>query len=173
MWRDLDGILQVGNEFHRAKDRAVEYAAVAGDLNSLSDAEVVFRTGLASTVNQPTRGNTKLDRLYVSDLQFDGIKVVKSTVKSDHMAIVAYRGSLKKTVGKTRRTFMFSKHSPKQHAFFLSSMAVSNPINFNLDDVDPQASYNRLYDSLLQLLDKYYSEYRFLSPLLILRSSLQ
>ena len=55
---------------------------------------------------------------------------------------------------------MFRKHSPKQHAFFLSSMAVSNPINFNLDDVNPQASYDRLYDSLLQLLDKYYPEQR-------------
>ena len=53
------------------------------------------------------------------------------------MAIVAYSGSLKKTVGKTRRTFMFRKLSPKQHAFFLSSMAVSNPINFNLDDANP------------------------------------
>ena len=44
---------------------------LAVDLNSLSDVEVVTRTGLTSTVNQPTRRNSKLDRLYVSDLQFD------------------------------------------------------------------------------------------------------
>ena len=42
--------------------------------------------------------------VYVSDLQFDGIKVVKSTVKKDHMVIVACSGGLKKTVWKTRQT---------------------------------------------------------------------
>ena len=40
--------------------------------------------------------------MYVSDVQYDSVKVVRSTVKSDHMAIVAYSGLLKKTVNKTR-----------------------------------------------------------------------
>jgi hypothetical protein len=104
---------------------------LAGDLNSLSDVEVVIRTGLTSTVNQPTRENSKLDRLYVSDLQFDGIKVVKSTVKSDHVGIVTYRGGLEKKAGKTRRTFMFRIHLPKQHALFLRSME-AGPNNFQI-----------------------------------------
>ena len=55
---------------------------------------------------------------------------------------------------------MFRKHSPNHHTFFLSGMAGSNPINFNFDNVDPQASYDQLYGSLQQLLDKYYPERR-------------
>jgi len=49
---------------------------LAGDLNTLSDSDVIIRTGLMSLVTQPTRGANRLDRLYVSDFQYDGVKVV-------------------------------------------------------------------------------------------------
>jgi len=78
-----DAVLQINLECPGS------HIVLAGDLNTLSDSEVIIRTGLTSIVNQPTRGSSKLDRIYVSDLQYDGVKVVNSAAKSDHMAVVA------------------------------------------------------------------------------------
>ena len=38
---------------------------LAGDLNELSDNDVVERTGLTQIVHQPTRGGIILDRVYL------------------------------------------------------------------------------------------------------------
>src|SRR5664279_3308100 len=113
-------------------------------------------TGMSSIVMQPTRGNNKLDRTYVSDYDYDGIKVVKSAVTSDHMAIIAYSGEVVKTVGKTRRVCKFRKHTAAQHAHFLSS--VLSPVHIVNQDGDPQDEFDRLYNSMPELLDAYYPE---------------
>ena len=73
---------------------------LAGDLNQMSDNEVVIRTGMSSLVTQPTRLNSNLDRLYVSDFDFPGVTVVQSVVTSDHKAIIAYNGANKFKVSK-------------------------------------------------------------------------
>jgi len=41
---------------------------VAGDLNRLSDQDVIERTGLTQIIYQPTRGANILDRVFVSNL---------------------------------------------------------------------------------------------------------
>src|SRR5664279_4792570 len=61
-------ILRIQLDFTRA------HIILAGDLNQLSDTEVIARTGMSSIVMQPTRGNNKLDRIYVSDYDYDGVK---------------------------------------------------------------------------------------------------
>jgi Endonuclease/Exonuclease/phosphatase family len=95
---------------------------LTGDLNILSDRELIIRTGMTSIVNQPTRGDSMLDRIYVSDAQYSSGKVVKSAVKSDHLAIVAYTGVV----------CIYRKHTSAQHAHFLGS--VSAPIHtVNID----------------------------------------
>ena len=64
---------------------------IAGDFNKLPETSVVAATGLTQIVRQPTRGANVLDQMYVSDpLVFDAVRVVKSVVKSDHLAVVAY-----------------------------------------------------------------------------------
>ena len=64
---------------------------LAGDLNQLPNKDVEERTGLKQVVQQPTRGEHILDRVYVSNpLQFSIIRVVKSVVSSDHKAFVAF-----------------------------------------------------------------------------------
>ena len=98
-------VLQIQNDF------PVSHIILAGDFNSLPDTEVIIRSGLMPIVSQPTRGNRYLDRVYVSDIHFDSVKVVRSTVKSDHMAIVSYSGLLNKTVNKTRNKRTFRKHT--------------------------------------------------------------
>ena len=55
----------------------------------------MVRTGLRSIVSQPTRGHSKIDCVYVSDLDCSGVKVIISVAKSDHMAVVAYTGEMK------------------------------------------------------------------------------
>jgi Endonuclease/Exonuclease/phosphatase family len=94
---------------------------LAGDLNTLSDLELIIRTGMTSIVNQPTRGDSMLDRIYVSDAKSSGVKVVKSAVKSDHLAIVAYIGAVMTTVGKTRHVCTYRKYTSAQHAHFLAT----------------------------------------------------
>jgi hypothetical protein len=129
---------------------------LAGDLNQLSDSEVVIRTGLTSLVTVPTRLNNILDRLYVSDFEYTGIKVVQSVVTSDHKAVIAYHGGIKHTVGKTRRVFTFRKHTAAQHARFLAN--VCDPVHTVNGSGDPQAEFDKLYSVLLELLDTYYPE---------------
>jgi len=81
------------------------------------------------------------------------VKVVRSAVKSDHLAIVAYTGVVKTTLGKTRRVCTYRKHTSAPYANFLAS--VSSPIFVVHNDVtgDPQEEYDRLYGVLTNLLN--------------------
>ena len=81
-------VIQAQNEFPQV------HTTLAGDLSILSDSELVVRTGLRSIVSQPTIGHSKLEGVYVSDLDYSGVNVIKSVAKSDHMAVVAYTGEM-------------------------------------------------------------------------------
>jgi len=76
-------VLQIQNSYPQL------HIILAGDFNLLPESEVIIRTGFMSVIFQPTRGDRYLDRVYVSDIYYSNLKVVKSAVKSDHMAIVA------------------------------------------------------------------------------------
>ena len=56
---------------------------LAGDFNTLDNNDIVARA-LMSIVERPSRGNSSLDRIYVSELSYDSVEVVTSAVKSDH-----------------------------------------------------------------------------------------
>ena len=105
------------------------HVVLTGDLNTLPESEVVARTGLSPIVFQPTSGwlEDRLDRIYVSDQQYSSVKVVKSAVESDAVAIVAFADGVVLSVGKTRRVCSFTKHTPAQHAFFLAS--ITEPVH--------------------------------------------
>ena len=90
-------MLQIQNSYLQS------HKILAGDFNLLPESEVVIRTGFMSVVSQPTRGDRYLGRVYVSDLHYNNLKVVKSAVKSDHMAIVAWSGQDKNTVSKLEK----------------------------------------------------------------------
>ena len=65
---------------------------LAGDLNQLSDHELIERTGLAQIVTQPTRGNVIRDRVFVSYSQLSIWRSQSRGIhyKSDHKASVAH-----------------------------------------------------------------------------------
>jgi endonuclease/exonuclease/phosphatase family metal-dependent hydrolase len=83
----------------------------AGDLNMLAETEIVTRTGVSSIVFHPNRGNNRLDRIYVSDQLYSSVKVIKSTVESDHPAIVADAPGVIPSVSKTSRVCTFTKRA--------------------------------------------------------------
>jgi len=129
---------------------------LAGDLNTLPEQDIVARSTLIPIVDQPTRGLSKLDRIYTSEPSYDEIKVVASAVKSDHKAIVAYTGVKRTALRKTREVRTFRKRSPTQHAMFLSHVA---GLNIELEDSpDAQRNFDQLYSTLLNLLEHFYPE---------------
>ena len=103
------------------QDYPDSHIILAGNLNILSDNELVIRTGVTSIVNQPTTGNSLLDCIYVCDARYAGIRVVKSAVKSDYPAIVTHTCVVKTTISKTRHVcFTGSAH---RHSMRISSLA--------------------------------------------------
>ena len=80
------GVDDLSSEFPKAT------VVLAGDFNTLDDSEIVVRSAMNSIVNRPTRGVNILDRIYTNDHCFETVKVVTSTAKSDHKAVIAYTG---------------------------------------------------------------------------------
>ena len=72
------------------RDFPAAHIVLAGDLNQMSDLDLVERTGLTQIVHQPTRGNNILDRVFVSNPQLFSAVRMASVVKSDHKAVVAF-----------------------------------------------------------------------------------
>ena len=141
-------ILSIVGEFPDA------HVVLAGDLNMLPENEIINRTGLSSIVFQPTRGNNRLDRIYVSDQQYNSVKVVKSAVESDHLAVIAHSGDVISSVNKSRRVYTYTKHSPAQHSIFLASVLA--PVHVVNPAGDLQEECDRFYATLTDLLVTYY-----------------
>ena len=137
---------------------------IAGDVNQLSDRDVVERTGLTQIVHQPTRGTNILDRIYVSspDL-YRTVRVVKSVVRSDHKAVVAFADkapSQQKTVVQRQ----YRTHTPAQHAQFLQhavSIDFTNPHPSASSDpaINTQTEFDHFYSIAHSLLDHFYPEH--------------
>jgi len=81
---------------------------LAGDFNQLDDNSVVERTGFAQIVQQLTRAQNILDRVFVSGPMYESIRVLTPVMRSDHKAVVA--GHLQPTVKAT------TKKLPTSHA---------------------------------------------------------
>jgi hypothetical protein len=86
-------------------------------------------TGLTQNVRQPTRGSNILDRVFVSNPHLYGIvRVVKSIVRSDHKAVVAFSDNINSAQPKSMYQRTFQRKSPAQHAMFLK-YASTMPLN--------------------------------------------
>jgi len=129
---------------------------LAGDFNALPEEDVVARSALCSIVDQPTRGANKLDRIYVSEPCYTSIKVVTSTGKSDHKAIIAYTGPTLKTANKSRTQLTYRRRSPNQHALLLNHLS-NWDITFDAGN-SVQTNFDELYTALLSLLDRFYPQ---------------
>ena len=129
---------------------------LAGDFNALHDDDIITRCALTSIVDQPTRGDSNLDRIYVSELDYAGVKVVQSAVKSDHKAVIAYNGPKLATYNKRRERKVFRQRSPSQHALFLEHISQTK-IEL-ASDADVQTNFDAMYARMRDLLDSFYPE---------------
>jgi len=130
---------------------------LAGDFNPLDDTEVATRSALLSIVDRPTRGTNILDRVYVNKPCYSTVRVVNSTVKSDHKAVVAYRDRVHvKPLNKSRYRRTFRRRTPAQHARFLEHVST---LQIEVDDnADTQTNFDTVYSIMLDLLDTFYPE---------------
>ncbi len=156
----LDYIEACVGELNR--DFPAAHVVLAGDLNQLSDQELVERTGLTQIVQQPTRGTNILDRIYVSNPQlYSTVRVVASVVKSDHKAVVASAANnqCKQPKATTLRTFR--PKTPAQHALFLqhaTTLSFDNPQPAASSDpsINAQSDFDHFYATAIGLLNKFY-----------------
>ncbi len=139
---------------------AVEYPqaiiCMAGDYNGLPDIDIVAVTGLLQLVRDPTRGTSHLDRVYATQVCFMNVKVVESTVKSDHRAILLNNSVTNvRDRNKSVTRVQYRRRSPNQHAACLSYLQSNPTLLLNPDD-GTQAVADRIYASILYLLDTFY-----------------
>ena len=138
------------------RDYPTATIVLAGDFNQLTDSAVNEQTGLVQIVQQPTRGANILDRLFVSSpAVYTTLRVVASTVRSDHRAIVAYSTPPPNCTAKTITTKSYRHITPTQHAMFLQyvSTAVYPPVN---PSHSAQPAFDQFYDTALRILDYFY-----------------
>ena len=133
---------------------------LAGDVNQLSEQDIVERTGLTQIVHQPTRGGNILDRVFVSDPDtFNVVRVVASVVRSDHKAVVCLPDRQSSTASKTRERRSFRRHTPSQHGKLLkiaASIDFTNPLPTASSDpaINTQADFDNFYRVALSHLDE-------------------
>jgi len=134
---------------------------LTGDVNLLRYSGVAYKTGLVQVVHQPTPGQNRIDKMYISESDvdlFDKVTMVASIVWSDHKAVVAHGQSLVITRQNTTRTVTFRKVTPAMHAVFLGS-PLSAAFAFSQVGTQ-QEQYDSLYNNELRLLDRFYPERR-------------
>ena len=149
----LDYVAEISHNFPLAD------IVLAGDVNQLSEQDIVERTGLTQIVQQPTRGGNILDCVFVSDPDIFGVvRVVASVLRSDHKAVVCLTDRQSSTVLKTRERRSFRSHTPSQHATFLQTAAsidFTNPFPTVSSNpaINTQAEFDHFYRVALSLLD--------------------
>ena len=127
---------------------------LAGDLNQLTDLDISCM-GLTPMVFTPTRGSSCLDKVYVSNSSNLQVKIVKSLVKSDHLAVIVYAGDIIINKCKTKTVLTYRRKTPGQHAAFLSGCK-ANDFEPVLNATCTQNCADIFYNISLDLLQKFY-----------------
>jgi hypothetical protein len=128
-------------------------------MNRLSDQELVEWTGLMEIVHQPMCGlNTQYTiSMYHARSACSIVRVVSSTVRSDHKAVIANSKQCQDTGITIVVRRKYRRKSPAQNAVFLQEAA---SVNFGCDnpDTDTQTAFNKFYQVATGLLNAYCPE---------------
>jgi hypothetical protein len=128
---------------------------IAGDFNQLRDSDFIS-LGLINVVEEPTHQGHKLDRIYTSMDLFHSTRVIQSTVKTAHKAIVAReRDGIIVDQNKTHKVVQFRRHSATQAACFLASLQQDDWNDF-LQISDVQAAADLFYQRAVRQLDAHF-----------------
>src|SRR6218665_3618241 len=128
---------------------------LGGDFNQLNVLKLSSRTGLTPLVNVPTRNNKILDMLMALPGASYHIKVITSTVRTDHRAVLATTGEQVKDRAKKSEKRLYRRRTPGHHAKLLQHLR-------NFDDSllvsipDPQLAWDGFYHLTLKWLNDYY-----------------
>ena len=128
---------------------------IAGDCNTLSDSSF-FDLGLLLSVKVPTHKGHFLDKIFVNQPLYQNVKAVRSSIKTEHAALIAKSDcSTIVDVNKTRTAVTFRKPTPAKSASFLSG---AQPIDWApvLNSTDVQAATDSFYVLANQLLDTFF-----------------
>jgi len=154
----LDYLESTVNEIER--DFPAADVVLSGDFNQLPQDSVVRRTGLTQIVHQPTRGGNVLDQIYESYPIYNTVRVVRSVIKSDHKAVVAYSFPNQCVPTKTTTVRTFRKYSPAQNASFLQYIS---SLDVESDEIqapkDTQKEFDEFYSRALFMLNQFYPEH--------------
>ena len=130
---------------------------LGGDFNQLPDDDVIDHTGLIPIVKEPTRGRNILDQIFTSSIRYHKVKVIKSTLRSDHMCVIAYAGKNICCYDKTFKKCSFRKQSPDQKSSFLRGAQIITTAELrSMPTVQP--ALDAFYKSLLDNLDTFFPE---------------
>ena len=109
----------------------------------------------------PFRKGRGLDRdkpLDLSEMCYENVRVVTSTVKSDHCAIIAYCDDVPRcNINKRRFKRRFRQRTPVQHDHCLQSASHDN-LDFCSATDDVQTNFDQLYQYLHDILNRFYPE---------------
>lgn len=130
---------------------------VAGDFNQLADDEICQHTGLQSLVRSATRGTSCLDRIYTSSMKTFCVKIVTSTVKSDHKAIILCNEDFSTANVKVKKSVTFRSKSPAQHASVLDILKYTDFTSV-FNNCDLEACYTDFYSTVMYIFETYYPE---------------
>ena len=128
---------------------------IAGDCNTLSDSSF-FDLGLLLSVKVPTHKGHFLDKIFVNQPLYQNVKAVRSSIKTEHAALIAKSdASTIVDVNKTRTAVTFRKPTPAKSAYFLSGAQSFDwaPV---LNSSDVQAATDSFYVLANQLLDTFF-----------------
>jgi hypothetical protein len=128
---------------------------VAGNLNQLSDQDIIERTGIIQTVRQPTRGVNLLDRIHVSKPVYSQVRVVTSVVKSDHKAVVAYTNE---TAKGSHSGNIYTKISVAARTLFAVFRETKEDFSSEKPCSDTQTQFDEFYSKALSILNRFYPE---------------
>src|SRR6218665_981327 len=127
---------------------------MAGDFNQLNIPEVTARTRLIPLVKVPTRGSKTLDMFMSTPPQRHNIKVVSSSVRSDHKAVLA-TAFVSSDRSKTSKKKLYRRRTPSQHASLMNDLrSFDDP--YLLTESDPETAWNAFYSTIWDWLDRYY-----------------
>src|SRR6218665_2690162 len=130
---------------------------LGGDFNMLPENKVIEATSFLPLVHvhTPTRLGLVLDRLFVSEPMYEKVKIVTSTIKTDHKAIIATATEIVVNRNETRKKVKYRKRTPNQHASFLHEIR-----DLTFSDIEaethPQLSWDMLYADIKERLDRIY-----------------
>ena len=118
-----------------------------GDFNNMNTDDLVLDCGLYDVCTEPTRENNRLDKILCSDeIYFSGIERFTSTLRTDHMGLVAYHGV--EQFEKKVVYFRDHRFANKSHLnYLLDTHDLSYFLNYN----GPNVMLRELSNQLLNL----------------------